>query len=148
MTCKFCGGNCVKNRYQLNGKQRFRYKECHRKQQCNYQYHACNASINDYIVEHIKEGVGIRSLARLLKISTTTLIARIQVIEKNVVVPHITPHNVYEVDEYQRSPIAFRLVSQQVYSREQIIGVEILLENGAVVRLFEVQLQVNVTKVR
>jgi IS1 family transposase/transposase-like protein len=99
MICKYCGGDCVKNGYQLNGKQRFRCKDCHRKQQSYYEYHACNASVNDYVIEHIKEGVGIRSLARLLRISTTTLMARILTIAKNVVAPHIISHSVYEVDE-------------------------------------------------
>ncbi len=99
MTCKFCGGYCVKNGYQRNGKQRLKCKNCHKKQQEEYSYFAYNSTINGDITSYIKEGVGIRGLARLLQISTTTLMARIITIAKNVVAPHITAGSVYEVDE-------------------------------------------------
>jgi IS1 family transposase/transposase-like protein len=99
MTCKFCGGECVKNGHQKNGKQRIKCKNCQRKQQEEYRYLAYNPKVNDYIVGHIKEAVGIRSLARLLQISTTTLMARILEISKSIVTPHIVAGSVYEVDE-------------------------------------------------
>ncbi|WP_418695478.1 transposase-like zinc-binding domain-containing protein [Alistipes communis] len=40
MTCKFCEGICIKNGYQENGKQRYKCKHCHRKQQADYSYQA------------------------------------------------------------------------------------------------------------
>ncbi len=99
MTCKFCGGNCVKNGYQRNGKQRLKCKDWHKKQQCEYSSLAYRLHVNADIAKYIKEGVGIRSSARLLKISTTTLMARIITIAKNVAASHITAGSVYEVDE-------------------------------------------------
>ncbi|WP_418390865.1 transposase-like zinc-binding domain-containing protein [Alistipes communis] len=40
ITCKFCEGICIKNGYQENGKQRYKCKHCHRKQQADYSYQA------------------------------------------------------------------------------------------------------------
>ena len=97
MTCKFCGGTCIKNGYQKNGKQRYKCKHCHRKQQADYSYQAYIPELNRTISEYIKEGVGIRGIARLLEISTTTLIKRIISISKNITAPHVTANA--EVDE-------------------------------------------------
>jgi len=46
-----------------------------------------------------KEGLGIRSTARVLKISVTTLLKRIISIAKNKVQPPIVKGKTYEVDE-------------------------------------------------
>jgi insertion element IS1 protein InsB len=46
-----------------------------------------------------KEGLGIRSTARLLRISTTTLLKRIVSIAKNIHHPVISKGKTYEVDE-------------------------------------------------
>ncbi len=99
MKCKYCGGDCVKNGRQNNGTQRVKCKNCHRKQQKEYSYHAYNPEVNSYIVSHIKEGVGIRSLARLLRISTNTLLDRIRSISHAITPPHVTANAIYEVDE-------------------------------------------------
>ena len=99
MTCKFCGGTCIKNGYQANGKQRYKCKYCHRKQQADYSYQAYIPELNRTISEYIKEGVGIRGIARLLEISTTTPIRRIVSISKNITAPHVTANAGYEVDE-------------------------------------------------
>ena len=55
--------------------------------------------MNRTISEYIKEGVGIRGIARLLEISTTTLIRRIISISKDITAPHVTANVEYEVDE-------------------------------------------------
>ena len=99
MTCKFCGGTCIKNGHQENGKQRYKCKHCHRKQQVDYSYQAYIPELNRTISEYIKEGVGIRGITRLLEISTTTLIRRIISISKNITAPHVTANAEYEVDE-------------------------------------------------
>ena len=46
-----------------------------------------------------KEGLGIRSTARILKISATTLLKRIISIARNIVKPIISRGKIYEVDE-------------------------------------------------
>ena len=99
MVCKFCGGDCVKNGYQLNGKQRFKCKCCKRKQQHEYLYHACESEINHKIKKYIKTSSGIRDIASLCRISTTTLMKRILEISYKITPPNITANMVYEVDE-------------------------------------------------
>ena len=99
MVCKFCGGTCVKNGYQDNGKQRYQCKHCHKKQQADYSYHAYIPELNRIISSYIKEGVGIRGITRILDISTTTLLKRIISISKDITAPHIATDAVYEVDE-------------------------------------------------
>ena len=56
-------------------------------------------SIDNDIIALTKEGTGIRSIARLLKISPTTLLARIITIAKNIVQPSIPKGRTYQVDE-------------------------------------------------
>ena len=76
MECKYCGGTCVKDGTQGNGRQRYKCKSCHRKQQALYSYNAYQKGINDEIVALTKEGVGIRSTARILNISPTSVSKR------------------------------------------------------------------------
>ena len=99
MNCKFCNGKCVKDGHQKNGIQRYECKDCHRKQQASYAYNAYDPSLNKSITTFIKEGVGIRSIARILEISITTLTKRILSISSSIITPHIIADAVYEVDE-------------------------------------------------
>ena len=50
-------------------------------------------------LQFTKEGLGIRSTARILKISTTTLLKRIIAIAKKIPNQPIFKHKTYEVDE-------------------------------------------------
>lgn len=54
-----------------------------------YTYQAYRSGIDNDIIALTKEGTGIRSIARLLKISPTTLLARIIAIAKKIVQPSI-----------------------------------------------------------
>ena len=74
-------------------------QHCHRKQQADYSYQAYIPELNRTISEYTKEGVRIRGIARLLEISTTTLIRRIISISKDITAPHVTANAEYEVDE-------------------------------------------------
>jgi insertion element IS1 protein InsB len=58
--------------------QRYRCKKCRKIQLADYKKHAYAAEINSEIAAHVKEGCGIRSISRLLHISATTVISRIQ----------------------------------------------------------------------
>ena len=64
-----------------------------------YTYQAYRFGIDNDIIALTKEGTGIRSIARLLKISPTTLLARIITIAKNIVQPSIPKGRTYQVDE-------------------------------------------------
>ncbi|WP_288332419.1 IS1 family transposase [uncultured Alistipes sp.] len=99
MTCKFCGHECKKDGHQANGTQKYECKHCHRKQQEEYTYNAYSPELDEKIVLYTKEGTGIRSTARILQISATTLLKRIIHIGKRISHPPIVKHRIYEVDE-------------------------------------------------
>ena len=83
------------------GKQRFRCRDCRKTHIENYSYKGYNPNLNQNIIALTKEGVGIRGTARLLRISTTTLIARIKKIAFEIKVPLLVNAKTYEVDELQ-----------------------------------------------
>ncbi len=64
-----------------------------------YSNRAYIKDINDRIIVLIKEGVGIRSVARILQISTTTVLKRILSIAKRIQPPILSFNKTYEVDE-------------------------------------------------
>jgi len=57
--------------------------------------------LNQDIISLTKEGMGIRSTARFLKISATTLLSRIVTIAKSISPPAVPFGKIYEVDEMQ-----------------------------------------------
>lgn len=97
--CNFCNGKCIKNGFQSNGNQRYKCCVCQKRQQSNYDYNAYKNNINKDIILFTKEGLGIRSTARILKISTTTLLKRIVSIARKINQPVISKGKTYEVDE-------------------------------------------------
>ncbi|WP_073075603.1 IS1 family transposase [Flavobacterium chilense] len=97
--CNFCYGKCIKNGFQLNGNQRYKCTICQKRQQIIYRYNAYKVDINKDIVLFTKEGLGIRSTARILKISATTLLKRIISIARNIAKPIISRGKTYEIDE-------------------------------------------------
>ncbi|MFT3794329.1 IS1 family transposase [Flavobacterium sp.] len=99
ISCKVCFKKCVKNGLQSNGKQRYKCGSCGRRQQIEYLYNACKPNIDNQIIAFCKEGVGIRSTARLLNISSTTLLKRIIAIAGSIPPPCLYRHKTYEVDE-------------------------------------------------
>ena len=76
-TCIYCSGKLVKNGFSKAKKQRYKCKRCNKTIVENYTYNAYFSNVNEYIVLLITEGVGIRSIARILHISATTLLKRI-----------------------------------------------------------------------
>ena len=92
--CRYCHNETIKFG-KFNGAQRYRCKSCKKTQLLNYISFACKPDINSSIAAHVKEGCGIRSIARLLHISATTVINRIQKIADNIKKPAI----ITEVDE-------------------------------------------------
>nr|WP_317192639.1 IS1 family transposase [Flavobacterium geliluteum] len=97
--CSFCNGKYIKNGFQSNGNQRYKCRVCQKRQQSGYGYNAYKRNINQNIILFTKEGLGIRSTARLLKISTTTLLKRIVSIARKINQPIISKGKTYEVDE-------------------------------------------------
>jgi insertion element IS1 protein InsB len=95
--------NCLHSAFVKNGKrmdkQRYKCKSCHKSWQESYSYIACKPSINDKVARLTKESCGIRSIARLLYISTNTVLKRIKDIAKAISLPIIVKGKACEVDE-------------------------------------------------
>lgn len=98
--CVYCHKNCcIKYGKSAEGKQRYRCKECNKSFIRDYSYQACHHAVSGWIVKLLKEGSGIRSIARLLQISITTVLRRILKISKQIRKPAICLNQEYEIDE-------------------------------------------------
>lgn len=76
--CPICKSvNLIKSGITTNGKQRYCCKECNKRFITNYSYNACKPNTNQQIILFTKEGLGIRSTARVSEISVTTLLKHI-----------------------------------------------------------------------
>ena len=100
MKCRHCQSLCVKAGRSRNGTQRYRCNSCERYQQAGYLYRAHDGHINQSIIRLLTEGVGIRGIARILKISGTTTVLRIKAIARMLCKPKCCDnYRVYEIDE-------------------------------------------------
>lgn len=97
--CSICDAQLIKYGFTKGYSQRYRCKECKTTSVNNYKYNAYNKHINERIVAFTREGVGIKSTARLLKIAINTVLARIKKIAKSIIQPAIPLNQTYEVDE-------------------------------------------------
>jgi IS1 family transposase/transposase-like protein len=98
--CPACKSHeLIKNGKTPTGKQRYGCKICGKRFITDYTYKAYHLSVNNQIIQFTKEGLGIRSTARVLQISTTTLLKRIVSIASNIMKPPIAKGKTYEVDE-------------------------------------------------
>jgi insertion element IS1 protein InsB len=98
--CPFCKSKeIIKNGRTKNKKQQYFCKKCSSRFIDYYTYQACNPDVNQQIITLTKEGLGIRSTARILQISATTLLKRIISIAHNIPQPVIGKNKTYEVDE-------------------------------------------------
>lgn len=89
----------IKNGFTKNRKQQYYCKSCNTRSIDYYTNKACCKNINSSIIQLIKEGIGIRSTARILSISNTTVLKRIISIAKSIKAPPISSGQIYEVDE-------------------------------------------------
>ena len=100
MNCNKCNKPCIKNGFQVNGKQRFLCKDCGCHQQSQYNYNAYKPNTNTQIVKLLANSCGIRDISRILSISKTTVLKRILRISKELKQPSIYENNqIYEADE-------------------------------------------------
>ena len=97
--CDFCEGKLIKHGFTSSGKTRFKCSNCNKTKVEYYTSNAYKPDTNRNIIQFTKEGLGIRSTARILKISTTTLLKRIIAIAKSINSAVISKGKVYEVDE-------------------------------------------------
>lgn len=99
MKCINCKEDCVKNGFTFNGFQRYKCNHCKKQFQRSYSNKACTKNVNIKLTTLLKEGCGIRSISKILKISTNTVQNRIVKISKQLRKPNICYGNTYEVDE-------------------------------------------------
>ncbi len=98
--CPFCySGKIIKKGTTKTRKQQYFCKQCNSRFLDYYSYNAYKTEINFQIIQFIKEGLGIRSTARILKISTTTLLKRIRDIAEKIKLPVLSFGKTYELDE-------------------------------------------------
>ena len=100
MKCKKCNSeNCIKKGVR-NKTQRFYCKNCKSSFQNEYLYQAYGHNVNSTIKSLLKEGCGVRSIARILDISSKTVLARILEISKQIKRPHFNSYKgKFEIDE-------------------------------------------------
>ncbi|MCX8531934.1 IS1 family transposase [Chryseobacterium luquanense] len=101
-SCSKCVGDIsefIKYGKTCKGKQRYQCKRCKATSVLHFRYKAYKRNINRKIILFTKEGLGIRSIARVLKISTTTLLKRIIEIAGEIKMPIIKLNQSYELDE-------------------------------------------------
>jgi transposase-like protein len=77
MDCKNCNKPCIKWGRQKSGCQRWYCKGCKGTQQAVYKNNGCNNGIDRQISVLVCESVGIRSIGRILKIATGTVLRKI-----------------------------------------------------------------------
>jgi IS1 family transposase/transposase-like protein len=100
MNCKNCNKECQKWGRQKNGRQRFYCMNCKKSQQSSYTYSAYNINVLKMIPQLVCESVSIRGIARILKISTVTVMSKIKGIAASILKPAIPIHKkVFELDE-------------------------------------------------
>jgi insertion element IS1 protein InsB len=100
MECRYCKITCVKAGHSAIGTQRFRCRSCRKYQQESYRHHARLAGVDESIVSLLTEGIGIRGISRVLKISATTVISRIKAIAGKTSRPsNRMSGGIYEIDE-------------------------------------------------
>jgi insertion element IS1 protein InsB len=98
LQCRHCKGYGIKYGKTNAGKQRYKCSGCSKTFIEGYSNNSYTVP-DSLISTLLKEGCGIRSMARVLQISTTTVLKRILQIAKGIHKPAIVYNKTYEVDE-------------------------------------------------
>lgn len=97
--CPHCKSrSIIKNGFTKNRKQQYYCKDCFKRSIDFYTYNSYQVK-DTTIIQLTKEGLGIRSTARVLKIANTTLLKRIIAIAKGIPNQPIARGKTFEVDE-------------------------------------------------
>lgn len=100
MNCKKCNqSSCIK-KGKRNGKQRYFCNKCNFSFQLEYSYEAYKPETNTLIKNLLKEGCGIRSISRIINISSKTVLSRMLKISHQIKTPYFNELGCkFEVDE-------------------------------------------------
>ncbi len=101
MECRYCLGRCVKNGYQKKGTQRIKCKNCGKRQQFSYKYQRYRwRQFDELLKSMICNGLGIRNISRILRISCSTVLKHIRKIANQIKTrTTFEADQKYEVDE-------------------------------------------------
>ena len=100
MKCKHCSAEDCIRKGKRKDKQRYYCKNCKHSFQEFYRYKAWEPAINTWIRVLLKEGCGIRSISRILKIAKKTVLSRILEISNSISPPGFAVRGCsYEMDE-------------------------------------------------
>lgn len=98
--CPFCkGSEVIRYGKTCQGKQRYMCKACYKFFLNAYTKLVYLPSVADKIKCLLKEGCGIRSISRLLRIATATVMRKILQISRKLIPPQVYIGKEYEVDE-------------------------------------------------
>jgi IS1 family transposase len=131
MNCIFCDKKCQKTGKQKNGTQKLYCKVCKKYQQFDYRYQVYRESILRLIPQLVCESVGIRGIARILRIAASTVIRKIKLIAASIRKPFVPLNRAaFELDEvrtYLRNKgnqywIAYALCSETRQVVDFIVG--------------------------
>lgn len=99
LKCPYCKGSCIKFGRNKRSEQRYRCKFCLKTFLLNYFNHAYKNTVNGKLIALLKEGCGILSISRILKIGANTVLSRIKMIASRITKPKICFGKAYEMDE-------------------------------------------------
>jgi transposase-like protein len=99
MNCRFCKTKCQKAGLQKNGTQKLYCRSCDKCSQVTYRYTACRLDSPVMIRGLVSEGVGIRSIGRLLQIGINPVVRRIVKLADSIVAPKLELNAAWEIDE-------------------------------------------------
>ncbi len=100
MYCRYCFNRCFKAGHYPNHHQRYRCTACKKYQKEYYVYAGCHKHIDQQIVLLNNEGCGIRSISRILHISTNKVLETIRKkAKKKCINKYIITNREYELDE-------------------------------------------------
>jgi IS1 family transposase len=96
--CGHCSGACTRIG-KHSATQLYQCRACGKYQRSTYRNKACTPGVDGRITTYVREGCGIRSIARIIGISATTVVTRIKRIAARLGPAIIPKGRVYEVDE-------------------------------------------------
>ena len=96
--CGHCCGACAR-KGKHGDTQLYKCHACGKYQRHHYRNKACAPGVDGRITTYVREGGGIRSIARIIGISASTVVARIKSIAARLGLGIIPEGRVYEVDE-------------------------------------------------
>lgn len=99
MKCNYCSKPCIR-RGVRNGVQQYFCTACRKYQRQDYKRPAISSRQQQILVRLNNESVGIRSIARLLRMAASSVVKYINMISHEIIKPDsATPDGCYEIDE-------------------------------------------------